>query len=175
MKRIQVPNPNEKSFTVPIFTLSGVLIQKWHYIAMHPKPENLCFIVYQLQISLYFMCIPLPCNCLYLEKNVYFFFYLWECLTDCIKFKCTFKNGIKSYFTFSGLLLFLNCEYLSTLCSTFHTCNNFEVCIAVTLKEKLILDLEILVQITTCLMVFGQRIPTVFTNTQLATLCKIFM
>lgn len=67
MKRIQAPNPNKKSFTVPIFTLSSVIIQKWHYIAMHPKPEHSYFM---FQIRLYFMHIPLPCDCPYFGKNV---------------------------------------------------------------------------------------------------------
>lgn len=50
-----------------------------------------------------------------------------------------------------------------------------QLCIAVTLKEKLILTLEILIQITKCLMVFGQRIPIIFTDRQIAILYKILM
>lgn len=45
MKRIQAPHLNEKSFTVPILTLSSVMIQKLHYVAMLLKAEHSHFIV----------------------------------------------------------------------------------------------------------------------------------
>lgn len=78
MKRIQAPNSNEKSFTVPIFTLSSVMIQKLHNLAMPLNPEHSCFIVYQLRISLYYVhTIALICNCPHLEKNVYFIFFFF--------------------------------------------------------------------------------------------------
>lgn len=134
-----------------------------------------CFIVYQLQISLYFMCIPLPCNCPYLEKNVKFFFFTYESALQIVlnsnahlkrELKVASLSLVYCYFCTATLLAhnvqhFISAKLWSVYCSY--------------LKEKLILTLEILVQITACLMVFGQRIPNIFTNTQVAILCKIVM
>lgn len=111
MKRIQAPKPNERAFTVPIFALSSVMIQQWHYIAVHPKPGYSDFIVNQLQKKL-ILCAHTIASWLSLYwKECYGFLTYESALQNCIEFKCTFKKGIKNDFTLLGLLSFLKCLF----------------------------------------------------------------